>query len=107
MRKASQGLKRSTWRLLGLLVSMPAAVVLFGSIFMVGSEHLEGKQVDFWSSLEWASETLTTTGYGAYAPWSHPVMIVFVILTQFVGMFFLVLIFPLYVMPYIEPAAGS
>jgi voltage-gated potassium channel len=29
-------------------------------------------------------------------------MIVFVILTQFVGMFFLVLIFPFYVMPYIE-----
>ncbi|MBK8890202.1 MAG: potassium channel protein [Dechloromonas sp.] len=102
MRKATQGLQRSTWRLLGLLVSMPAVVVLFGSIFMLGSEHLEGKQIDFWSSLEWASETLTTTGYGAYAPWSHPVMIVFVILTQFVGMFFLVLIFPLYVMPYIE-----
>jgi len=81
---------------------MPAAVVLFGSIFMVASEYLEGRQLDFWQSLEWASETLTTTGYGAYAPWTHPLMIVFVILTQFVGMFFLVLVFPFYVMPYIE-----
>lgn len=81
---------------------MPMAVVLFGTVFMVASEYLEGKPMGFWSSLEWASETLTTTGYGAYAPWSHPVMIVFVILTQFVGMFFLVLIFPFYVMPYIE-----
>ncbi|HNC50905.1 MAG TPA: NAD-binding protein [Accumulibacter sp.] len=95
-------MQRSTWRLLGLLVSMPAAVVLFGSIFMVASEYLEGRQLDFWQSLEWASETLTTTGYGAYAPWTHPLMIVFVILTQFVGMFFLVLVFPFYVMPYIE-----
>ncbi len=102
MKRISRGLHRSTWRLLGLLVSMPAAVVVFGTIFMVASEHLEGKPLGFWSSLEWASETLTTTGYGAYAPWSHPLMIVFVILTQFVGMFFLVLIFPFYVMPYIE-----
>ncbi|MBL8406284.1 MAG: two pore domain potassium channel family protein [Candidatus Accumulibacter sp.] len=92
MRRVSQGLQRSTWRLLGLLISMPAAVVLFGSVFMVASEYLEGKPMGFWSSLEWASETLTTTGYGAYAPWQHPLMIVFVILTQFVGMFFLVLV---------------
>ncbi len=81
---------------------MPTAVVLFGTVFMVASEYLEGKPMGFWSSLEWASETLTTTGYGAYAPWHHPLMIVFVIFTQFVGMFFLVLIFPFYVMPYIE-----
>lgn len=102
MRKSFRGLHRSTWRLLGLLVSMPSAVIVFGTIFMFASEYLEGKPLGFWSSLEWASETLTTTGYGAYAPWSHPLMIIFVILTQFVGMFFLVLVFPFYVMPYIE-----
>lgn len=102
MRKVNQGLQRSTWRLISLFFSMPTAVVVFGTIFMFASEYLEGKPMGFWSSLEWASETLTTTGYGAYAPWNHPVMIVFVILTQFVGMFFLVLIFPFYVMPYIE-----
>jgi len=102
MRRVTQSLRRSTWRLLGLLVSMPAAVVLFGMVFMLASEYFEDKPIGFWASLEWASETLTTTGYGAYAPWSHPVMIVFVILTQFVGMFFLVLVFPFYVMPYIE-----
>lgn len=102
MRRTRQGLQRSTWRLIGLLVSMPAAVILFGSVFMIASEFLEGRSINFWQGLEWASETLTTTGYGAYAPWSHPLMIIFVILTQFVGMFFLVLVFPFYVMPYIE-----
>jgi hypothetical protein len=96
------GFTRSTWRLIALLVSMPTAVLVFGVIYMLGSTYLEGKPVDFWSSLEWASETLTTTGYGAYAPWKHPVMILLVILTQFVGMFFLVLVFPVYVLPYIE-----
>lgn len=97
-----QRVRRSTWRLIALLVSMPAAVLLFGGMYMLGSAHLEGKAVDFWSSLEWASETLTTTGYGAYAPWQHPLMILLVILTQFVGMFFLVLVFPVYVLPYLE-----
>ncbi len=81
---------------------MPTAVLIFGVIYMFASTHLEGKPINFWSSLEWASETLTTTGYGAYAPWKHPVMILLVILTQFVGMFFLVLVFPVYVLPYIE-----
>jgi voltage-gated potassium channel len=97
-----QRLQRSTWRLIALLVSMPTAVLVFGSIYQLGSTYLEEKPIDFWSSLEWASETLTTTGYGAYAPWHHPVMTLFVILTQFVGMFFLVLVFPVYVLPYIE-----
>jgi len=97
-----QGIQRSTWRLIALLVSMPTAVLIFGSIYMLGSTYLEGKPINFWESLEWASETLTTTGYGAYAPWYHPVMILLVILTQFVGMFFLVLVFPVYVLPYIE-----
>ncbi|MFO1432008.1 MAG: NAD-binding protein [Candidatus Competibacteraceae bacterium] len=97
-----QKIQRSTWRLIVLLVSMPTAVLVFGSLYLLASTYLEGKPIDFWSSLEWASETLTTTGYGAYAPWKHPVVILLVILTQFVGMFFLVLIFPVYVLPYIE-----
>ncbi len=97
-----QRISRSTWRLIALLVSLPTAVLVFGGIYMLGSTYLEGKPVDYWSGLEWASETLTTTGYGAYAPWKHPVMILLVILTQFVGMFFLVLVFPVYVLPYIE-----
>ncbi len=81
---------------------MPAALLIFAILYMFGSTYLEGKPANFWSSLEWASETLTTTGYGAYAPWQHPAMILLVILTQFVGMFFLVLVFPVYVLPYIE-----
>lgn len=81
---------------------MPAALLIFALLYMFGSTYLEGKPATFWASLEWAAETLTTTGYGAYAPWYHPAMILLVILTQFVGMFFLVLVFPVYILPYIE-----
>jgi len=85
-----------------LLSGMPAALLIFALLYMFGSTYLEGKPATFWASLEWAAETLTTTGYGAYAPWYHPAMILLVILTQFVGMFFLVLVFPVYILPYIE-----
>ncbi len=69
---------------------------------MLGSLYLEGNPRGFWASLEWASETLTTTGYGADARWNHPLMTLFVMLTQFMGMFLVFLIFPVYVLPYFE-----
>lgn len=95
-------IRRSTRRLITLLASLPAALLLFGSLYMLGMTYLEGTPRDLWSSLEWAAETLTTTGYGADAHWSHPVMVVFVILTQFMGLFLVFLIFPIYVLPYFE-----
>lgn len=98
----TQGIQRSTRRLILLLSGMPAALLIFALLYMLGSTYLEGKPATFWASLEWAAETLTTTGYGAYAPWYHPAMILFVVLTQFAGMFFLVLVFPIYILPYIE-----
>ena len=97
-----QGFQRSTRRLIALLASLPAAVLLLGSLYMLGSIYLEGNPRGFWTSLEWASETLTTTGYGADARWNHPVMTLFVILTQFLGLFLVFLIFPVYVLPYFE-----
>ncbi|MFO1371504.1 MAG: TrkA C-terminal domain-containing protein [Candidatus Competibacteraceae bacterium] len=93
---------RSTRRLLALLATLPAAVLLLGSLYMLGMHYLEGSPRSFWSSIEWASETLTTTGYGADSHWRHPVMTLFVIVTQFLGMFLVFLIFPVYVLPYFE-----
>ena len=57
-------LKRSTKRLLALLALLPAAVIFLGTLYMLGMEHLEGTPRTFLRSIQWASETLTTTGYG-------------------------------------------
>ncbi len=94
--------KRSTRRLLILLASLPAAVFLLGGIYMMGMTYLEGSPRGFIQSIEWASETLTTTGYGGDARWHHPLMALLVIVTQFLGMFLVYLIFPVYVLPYFE-----
>lgn len=94
--------KRSTRRLIALLVSLPAIIVLLGGLYMLGMAYLENSPRSFWSSVEWASETITTTGYGADSRWQSPVMNLLVIFTQVLGMFFYVLFFPIYVLPYLE-----
>ncbi len=95
-------LKRSTRRLLTLLVLLPTAVVVLGALYMLGMDHLEGAPRTFLQSLQWASETMTNTGYGADNRWNHPVMALFVIVTPFIGQFLIFLIFPVVVLPYFE-----
>lgn len=95
-------IRRSTRGLLLLLLILPLTVLLFGLLYMVGEHLLEHRDRDFWSAVEWAAETLTTTGYGADSHWSHPLMVLLVVLTQFSGLFLLFLILPVYVLPYFE-----
>jgi Trk K+ transport system NAD-binding subunit len=95
-------LKRSTKRLLALLFLLPTAVLILGTIYMFGMEHLEGTPRTFLESIQWASETLTTTGYGRDNHWNHPVVALFVILGQFLGVFLIFLMFPIFVLPYVE-----
>jgi hypothetical protein len=85
-------LKRSTRRLLALLAMLPATVVVLGTLYMLGMTHLEGAPRTFMQGLQWASETLTTTGYGGDSRWNHPAMALFVILGQFTGQFLVFLI---------------
>jgi Trk K+ transport system NAD-binding subunit len=95
-------LRRSTKRLIALLAALPAVVLLLALAYMTGMTQLEGDPRGFWESLEWASETLTTTGYGRDAHWDHPGMTLFVVMVQFCGLFLVFLIFPIYVLPYFE-----
>lgn len=89
-------------RLLLLVAGLVAAVVATALIYMVGMGHFEGKPRSFWEALEWSSETLTTTGYGSDARWEHPLMVIFVSLVQFLGVFLVFLVFPIYLIPFLE-----
>lgn len=95
-------LKRSTKRLLVLLAVLPATVFVLGTVYMFGMEYLEGTPRTFLASPQWATETLTTTGYGGDNRWQHPMMAAFVIAGQFMGQFLVFLIFPIFVLPYFE-----
>jgi voltage-gated potassium channel Kch len=95
-------LARSTRRLLALLAGLPLVVLALGGIYVLAMGSLEGQSRTFGEGVEWASETLTTTGYGADAQWTHPLMIFFVTAVQFVGVFMVLLVFPIFVLPFFE-----
>ncbi len=93
---------RSQRRLLALIGALPVLVVLSALAYMVGMARLEGDPRTFWGALEWAAETISTTGYGADARWSNPWMVVFVVIVQFLGVFLIFLVFPIYLIPFLE-----
>jgi Trk K+ transport system NAD-binding subunit len=93
---------RSRQRFALLLVALPIVIVAVALIYMLAMAVLEDEPRGFWESLGWAAESLSTTGYGADSHWTHPLMVVFVVLVQFVGVFLVFLIFPIYLIPFLE-----
>ncbi len=93
---------RSQKRLLLLVATLPALIVVGAFLYMQLMNRLEGDPRTFLESLEFAAETLSTTGYGKDAGWDHPILVVFVILLQFIGVFLVFLVFPLYLIPVLE-----
>ena len=93
---------RSNKRLLALLALLPISVLILALIYMLGMDYLENSPRTFLQSVQWASETITNTGYGADNRWNHPTMALFVIVTPFLGQVIIFLVFPLVVLPYLE-----
>lgn len=89
-------------RLILVLLSLPVLLTLTALMYMGAMHVLEGQERSFWRALEWAAETLTTTGYGRDAVWQHPLMVVLVVVSQFGGVFLVYVLVPLLLLPYIE-----
>jgi hypothetical protein len=84
------------------MAALPLTVLIFALIYMAGMYWLEGEPRGFLESVGWAAETITTTGYGKDSNWEHPVMLAFVIFVQFTGVLLVVLVFPVYLIPFFE-----
>ncbi|MEK6597736.1 MAG: ion channel, partial [Gemmatimonadota bacterium] len=95
-------LSRSYRRILLLLLALPVILYLLALLYQAGMFYLEGKPRTILESLEWASETLTTTGYGRDSGWLHPLMQFFVILVQLAGVFLVFVAFQLFMVPFFE-----
>ena len=89
-------------RLLALGGILVLLLIVTTLLYMWGMTYLEGKPRGFWDALEWAGESLSTTGYGRDSNWSHPLMVSYVVLVQFVGVFIVFLVFPVYLLPFLE-----
>ncbi len=90
--------RRLTWLGLGVVGLLLGCALAY----QFGMTFLEGRPRDFWRALEWAAESLSTTGYGADSTWTHPVMVVFVVVVQFVGVLLVFLVVPVYLIPFLE-----
>lgn len=95
-------MRSSRRTLLNVALGVPALIVLLAVLYSLGMAALEGDPRTFSESLQWATETLTTTGYGADNRWSHPAMIGLVVVTQFGGLALTFVVFSLVVVPFFE-----
>lgn len=93
---------RSRRSLVLLILALPVLVLACAWLYQAGMAILEEKPRNFWDSLGWAAETLTTTGYGADSHWRHPAMAIYVVVVQFLGVFLVFLIVPIYLIPFLE-----
>ena len=93
---------RSQRRLIALAIGLTAFVIGSALLYQVGMARLEGKPRTFWEAIEWAAETLSTTGYGFDNHWNHPAVVLLVVAVQFVGVFLFFLIVPIFMIPFLE-----
>lgn len=89
-------------RFVAVVCLLAAVLIAMALLYMLGMEHLEGKPRTFWQSLQWAAGTTSTTGYGVDTSWKHPLMVVYVVLAQFMGVAFFFVVLPLYLLPLLE-----
>jgi Trk K+ transport system NAD-binding subunit len=95
-------MRRSHRRLAILILGLLLTVLASTFLYMWGMAALEGRPRTFWQALEWTVESLSTTGYGADSRWGHPVMVMLVVAVQFLGVILFFLIFPIYLLPFLE-----
>src|SRR5690348_2290620 len=95
-------MRRLHKRLLGLVGLLLVLLLITTFLYMWGMSYLEGKPCGFWDALEWAGESLSTTGYGRDSSWSHPLMDSFVLLVLFIGISLVFVVFLVYLIPFLE-----
>lgn len=89
-------------RIVFYLYGFLAVMLLYTFVYMAGMIYLEGAPRSFTDALLVVVETLTTTGYGEDAPWTHPLMDLLMVAMQFTGVGFIFLALPVFVAPLIQ-----
>jgi len=95
-------MRRSYKRLLIFIGAIILLLIVLALFYMAGMDYLENRPRTFWDALEWAGESISTTGYGADSSWRHPLMVIYVVLVQLIGVFLVFLVFPVYLIPFLE-----
>lgn len=95
-------LRSSYKRVAFLAAALIALLLVMSLLYWLGMQHLEGKPRTFLQALQWASGTTSTTGYGFDTSWTHPVMVIYVVFSQFMGVTLMFLVLPIFLVPFLE-----
>jgi Trk K+ transport system NAD-binding subunit len=78
-------LSRRDRRIVAYLAGILVVVAVYTLVYDWGMRELEGRPHSIYRSLQAVVETMTTTGYGADAPWETPAMNLLVVAMQLTG----------------------
>ena len=95
-------MQRTYTRIALLVATLVAILLVMSLLYMLGMEHLEDKPRSFWQALQWAAGTTSTTGYGVDTSWKHPVMVIYIVFSQFMGVTLVFLVLPIFLVPFLE-----
>ena len=82
--------------------ALAAVLVGMALVYMLGMALLEDKPRNFWQALQWAAGAASTSGFSPDTAWTHPMMVIFVVLAQFVGVAVFFVVLPMFLNPYLE-----
>ncbi|WP_340105776.1 potassium channel family protein [Rhodohalobacter sp. 8-1] len=91
-------------RILLTIVVVIAIILVYAEIFMWSMALIEGREVTFSQSMQVVVESLTTSGYGGFAPWSSNFMNYFVLLMNLTGVLLVFIAFPVFFLPMLRNA---
>lgn len=100
---------RKNWqnKILISLVTVVGIIVTYAGIFMWSMAYFEGHQVSFPQSLQVVVESLTTSGYGGFAPWESDFLNYFILWMNFTGLALLFIAFPVFFIPSLKDVMGK
>lgn len=82
-------------------------IVFYAVVFMWSMVVFEGRAVTFAQSLQVVVESITTSGYGGFAPWESSFMNYFVLWMNMTGVALVFIAFPVFFLPSLKDAIGK
>ncbi|MDR9418251.1 MAG: NAD-binding protein [Gracilimonas sp.] len=89
------------------IAAVVAIILTYAEIFRWSMLYFEGQQVTLAQSIQVVVESLTTSGYGGFAPWQSDFMNYFILWMNFTGLALLFIAFPVFFIPALKDVMGK
>lgn len=97
------------WRkkILTAVAIVMAIILIYAFIFMWSMAMFESRDVTFSQSMQVVVESLTTSGYGGFAPWESDFLNYFILFMNITGVVLVFIAFPVFFLPLLKNAVGK